>query len=124
MKANESSIATWCGKNTLLDAIADNAPKWVAGSADGDLRKLTLWAELTKILTPLTSAGQLEAVSQVTSGEIPFDEVARSFDRAYWQLVFEKLMDDRNLGNFEAGTLDSSVDVFAKAGHKIGRAHV
>ena len=122
LKANESSIATWCGKNTLLDAIADNAPKWVAGSADGDLRKLTLWAELTKILTPLTSAGQLEAVSQVTSGEIPFDEVARSFDRAYWQLVFEKLMDDRNLGNFEAGTLDSSVDVFAKAGHKLREA--
>lgn len=122
LKASESSLLTWIGNKTLLEAISENAPKWVSGSADGDLRKLTLWAELIGLLIPLAEGGQREAVTQITSGEIPFDEVARSFDRAYWLLVFEKLMDERNLGNFEAGTLDTSVQVFAKAGQKLRTA--
>lgn len=119
LNADKHSIDLWRGNQKLIEAISENIGKWVSGSSEGDLRKLSLWGELVSLLMPLSEAKQTDAVDAILTGKVGFDDVAAAFDRAYWRLVFDKLVDDRNLGNFEGAILDRAVTTFAGASNRL-----
>jgi len=119
VEADDESLTRWKNGRSLFEAISQSASRWVSDCLDADFSLLTKWARLVDLLEPLKQAGQLRARTEVLDGQIAFAEVPRAFDRAYFELVYKKLLEENDLGNFEGRSFDSSVKQFGEASHRL-----
>jgi superfamily I DNA and/or RNA helicase len=119
LKVDQENLDIWLNGRDFFGAINESLPEWSRNAQESDLNNLTRWAKVAAILQPLRDADQGEAYLQIVKGEINYSEVARAFERSYYELIFEKLLDDNDLGNFEGVSFDSSIKQFSVAGHKL-----
>lgn len=119
LKVNDESLALWREGRSLLVALNDALPVWYTNAHEADANNLTRWAKVLDILEPLKSAGQLDAYREILTGQVSYGDVALAFERSYYKLVFEKLLDDNDLGNFESKSYDRTIATFGESAHKL-----
>jgi hypothetical protein len=119
LNVDDESLARWLDGRQLLEGIRATLPDWQQNAIDSDLNKLSRWAKVLEILAPLKAAGQEKAYTSIVMGEFPYEDVALAFERGYYKLVFEKLLDDNDLGNFEGKSFNRSIATFGEAAHKL-----
>jgi len=121
LEVQEYSLNGWLGSRTLGQAIASEAEKWAEDAVDEGFRKLVRWGKVLDVLQPLFRTEQLTAIDEILSGKVKYDEVPSAFERAYLELLFEKLLDDNDLHHFDGVShdakikqLDSAINVLRK----------
>jgi hypothetical protein len=119
LAVDDESLELWLNGRSLLTALNESLPLWFSNANESDARDLTRWARVTQILKPLKDAGQLVAYKDILRGTLPFENVALAFERSYYKLVFDKLLDDNDLGNFEGPAFDRNIATFGEAAHKL-----
>ena len=119
LKVDDASLQMWLNGRTLIEAMADSLARWLENATEADLNGLSRWARLIGLLAPLRDSKQLLAYEAILLGRIDFADAARAFDRSYYKLVFDKLLDDNELGNFEGKSFDRSIATFGEAAHKL-----
>jgi hypothetical protein len=119
LKSTDDSQAKWCGEKTLGSRLLDCASEWRDGTLDGDPKELSRWARVLDLLKPLRDLNQLEAVDQILFGKVSYSDAPRAIERTYFSLLFEKLLDDNEIANFEGTTQDSRVQQFDEAAKKL-----
>lgn len=115
LQATEESITSWKKEATFGKAILDCYQSWLDDSNNTDLRQLTRWALVVEMLNPLLEAGQRDAVQEVLSGTVPYDAVSNAFERGFLSHLFWKLLDDKDLHNFDGVGHDSKIVQLDKA---------
>jgi hypothetical protein len=119
LKVDDESLKLWLAGRSLLEAIRETLPYWMSNANDSDANDLTRWVRVLDIISPLKSAEQNQAYFDILSGKVPYEDVALAFERSYYKLVFEKLLDDNDLGNFEGRSFDRTIATFGEAAHKL-----
>lgn len=115
LNADEASISAWLWGKSIGQKLLEVTPAWKEGADDGDVRNLTRWAAVITIMQPLFATEQFEAINQLLDGSIHYDEAPRSLERTYFKLMFEKLVDDQDMSNFEGRSHDSKIDQLGAA---------
>lgn len=115
LEATEESITSWKNGSAFGKAILDSYQSWLDDSNNTDLRQLTRWALVIEMLNPLLEAGQKNAVQEVLSGSIAYDAVSNAFERGFLSHLFWKLLDDKDLHNFDGVGHDSKIVQLDKA---------
>lgn len=115
LKADDASTTTWLGGKSIGQKLLEVLPAWKEGVDDGDVRNLTRWAAVITIMQPLFATEQFEAINQLLDGTIHYDEAPRALERTYFKLMFEKLVDDQDMSNFEGRSHDSKIDQLGAA---------
>ena len=115
LEATEESIPSWKNGSAFGKAILDSYQSWLDDSNNTDLRQLTRWALVIEMLNPLLEAGQKNAVQEVLSGSIAYDAVSNAFERGFLSHLFWKLLDDKDLHNFDGVGHDSKIVQLDKA---------
>lgn len=115
LKSDQSSFATWLGSEDLVSRLEKSITKWETEILDGEFRFLIRWGNLLQILKSLDDSEQGAAKAQILSGEIDFVSAPRAFERAYLELLMEKLIDDHELSNFEAGLQSANITKLKKS---------
>jgi Protein of unknown function (DUF4011)/AAA domain/REase_MTES_1575 len=119
LAVDDESLELWLNGRSLLTALNESLPLWFANASESDSRDLTRWARVIQILKPLKDSSQGVAYKDILQGTVPFENVALAFERSYYKLVFEKLLDDNDLGNFEGPAFDRNIATFGEAAHKL-----
>lgn len=114
-KASDESVSLWFLNGTLSDRLSSVISKWESELIDSGFRELIRWGNQLDLLAHLRSAGQEAAIVEILSGEISPDESPRSFERAYLELLLEKLIDDHELGNFDSASQGANVTKLRKS---------
>jgi hypothetical protein len=115
LEASEETIANWKNGATFGKAILDCYQAWLDDSNNTDLRQLTRWALVIEMLNPLLEAGQRDAVQEILIGAIAYDVVSNAFERGFLSHLFWKLLDDKDLHNFDGVGHDSKIVQLDKA---------
>ena len=115
LEASEETIANWKNGATFGKAILDCYQAWLDDSNNTDLRQLTRWALVIEMLNPLLEAGQRDAVQEILRGAIAYDVVSNAFERGFLSHLFWKLLDDKDLHNFDGVGHDSKIVQLDKA---------
>lgn len=119
LKSTDDSQAKWRGEKNLGARLIECASAWRDGTLDGDPKELSRWARVLDLLKPLRDLNQLEAIDQILSGSVSYSDAPRAIERTYFSLLFEKLLDDNEIANFEGTTQDSRVQQFDEAAKKL-----
>lgn len=119
LKVDDASLSLWLNGRELLKTLEATLPNWLDNAESSDLNNLTRWARVIETLKPLKEAGQQAAYLAILEGNIAFENVALAFERSYYKLVFDKLLDDNDLGNFEGRSFDRNIVTFGEASHKL-----
>ena len=119
LKSTGDSQAKWRGDKTLGSRLLECASEWRNGTLDGDPKELSRWARVLDLLKPLRDLNQLEAIDQILSGSVSYSDAPRAIERTYFSLLFEKLLDDNEIANFEGTTQDSRVQQFDEAAKRL-----
>jgi superfamily I DNA and/or RNA helicase len=119
LKSTDDSQAKWRAEKTLGSRLLECASEWRDGTLDGDPKELSRWARVLDLLKPLRDLNQLEAVDQILSGKVSYSDAPRAIERTYFSLLFEKLLDDNEIANFEGTTQDSRVQQFDDAAKRL-----
>lgn len=114
LQADSESFALWSSGNlsTRLSQVRD---KWESELIDSGFRPLVRWSNLLGLVEELREAGQEEARRQILSGDVEMTDAPRAFERGYLSLLLEKLLDDHELGNFEASSQSANISKLKKS---------
>lgn len=115
LQATDDSITNWKNGATFGKAILECNQSWLDDSNNTDLRQLTRWGHLIEMMSPLVEAGQKDAVQQVLGGAIAYDKASNAFERSFLSHLFWKLLDDKDLHNFDGVGHDSRIAQLDKA---------
>ncbi len=119
LKSTDDSQAKWCGEKNLGERLIECASAWRDGTLDGDPKELSRWARVLDLLKPLRDLNQFEAIDQILSGKVSYSDAPRAIERTYFGLLFEKLLDDNEIANFEGTTQDSRVQQLDQAAKRL-----
>ncbi len=119
LKSTDESQAKWCGEKNLGERLIECASAWRDGTLDGDPKELSRWARVLDLLKPLRDLNQFEAIDQILSGRVSYSDAPRAIERTYFGLLFEKLLDDNEIANFEGTTQDSRVQQLDQAAKRL-----
>lgn len=119
VEADESSIQTWVGAETFGQKLSDSIEKLKESADEGDLRLLTRWSDVIGIIQPLILLEQELAVSELLTGKVAYNDAPRALQRGYFKLLFEKLVDEQEIANFEGRSHDSKISQLGDALKKL-----
>jgi hypothetical protein len=119
VEADESSIQTWVGAETFGQKLSDSIEKLKESADEGDLRLLTRWSDVIGIIQPLIRLEQELAVSELLTGKVAYNDAPRALQRGYFKLLFEKLVDEQEIANFEGRSHDSKISQLGDALKKL-----
>lgn len=115
VEANDSSISMWLSGQTLDRRLEEVLNQWEEASQDGEFLSLVRWANLLNLLDDFKKSGQLEALGQILTGEVSFEEAPRAFDRARLNLLLKKLLDEHELSNFSSASQGANISKLRKS---------
>jgi hypothetical protein len=113
--ANDESITLWLSGRTFSNRLELSIEKWETQLIDSQFLELVRWVNLLELVTELETAGEHEARKQILSGEVGFSEAPKAFEKAYFRNLFEKLLDDHGLGNFDSAAQNSNIKKLKQA---------
>lgn len=107
--ATDGSVAAWAGSQPMGAKIIETIDKLYESAEMGELRGLTRWADVITIIQPLIKLEQHTAVNELLTGVVDYNDAPRALQRGYFKLLFEKLVDDQEIANFEGRSHDSKI---------------
>lgn len=115
LAVTDESLSTWAAGTPFGDKFIEMASKLSESVEFGELRSLTRWADVITIIQPLIKYEQNVAVEELLSGNVSYNDAPRALQRGYFKLLFEKLMDEQELVNFEGRSHDSKISQLGDA---------
>jgi len=115
VETNEDSFALWLADRDFSNRLELAIEKWENQLIDSQFLELVRWGNLVELLVGLETAGETEARRQILSGAVGFAEAPKAFEKAYLRNLFEKLVDDHELGNFESAAQTSNIKKLKQA---------
>jgi hypothetical protein len=109
LESDENSISLWLAGQSFGHRLRSVIGSWDEAVQDGQFLALSRWASLLELVADLKDQGQIEAYNQVLSGEIPFADAPKAFDRARLSLLLSKLIDEHELLNFNSATQSANI---------------
>jgi len=119
VKGDTESFEIWRANRPISELLRQNVDKWESDLIDSEFRTLIRWGNLLQLVSTLSVVEQGTARRQILEGEIEFSEAPFAFERAYLELLQSKLIEDHELGNFEAGMQNSSIEKLKKSSESL-----
>lgn len=114
LRADVNSISLWLAGKNFGERLGEVLTKWEEAAQDGQFNALSRWGSLIELIWELRQSEQIEAYNQVLSGQIPFTDAPRAFDRARLSLLLDKLIDEHELLNFNPATQNANITKLRK----------
>ena len=115
VKGDAESFEIWRSNRQLSELLEQCTDKWESDLIDSEFRTLIRWGNLLQLVATLKEAEQGQARREILEGSVEFSNAPVSFERAYLELLQSKLLEDHELGNFEAGMQNSSIEKLKKS---------
>lgn len=115
LRADENSVSLWLAGKSFGARLSEVSNKWDDATQDGQFLALSRWGSLVELVVALKKTDQIAAYNQILSGEVPFGDAPKSFDRARLILLLDKLVDEHELINFNSGNQDASIAKLRKS---------
>lgn len=109
LRADENSVALWLAGQSFGQRLGSVIASWYEAEQDGKFLALSRWGSLLELVSDLKDQEQIDAYNQVLSGEIPFSDTPKAFDRARLSLLLNKLVDEHELLNFNSATQSANI---------------
>ena len=119
LNADEVSIKGWQGESSMGEKVISVIEDWSESVSDSDPRDLTRWGLVLQILEPLKALDQSDALAQILSGRVSYQDAPKALERSYLSLVFAKLLDDNDISNFEGTSQDSKISLLSEAARSL-----
>jgi hypothetical protein len=115
LSSSESSLSGWQNGRSLGKSLLESHAEWLDDSNNSDLRQLTRWSLVLEMLQPLLDYDQQDALQEILEGKISYEEAANGFERAFLSHLFWKLLDDKDLHNFDGVGHDAKINQLDEA---------
>lgn len=115
LNSSDTSVTGWKNGRSFGTAVLESQKDWLDDSINSDLRQLTRWSLVLEMLHPLADYGQQDAIQEILTGQIAYEEASNAFERAFFSHLFWKLLDDKDLHNFDGIGHDSKINQLDEA---------
>jgi hypothetical protein len=121
-KASDVSIGQWRGNETLGKKLLGTIPELNYDSLDGNLNRLTKWANLAGLANELRAMGLNAAVNDLLSGKVNYQLASESFEASFFKAIEQRQFDEQSLSVFDGQSHDRAIALFTKSRDELIRA--
>ena len=116
LQTNERSMPLWTDQATLGAKLLATISDLKKDATEFNYAQLVRWVALNATLAPLRESGLEGALDSVLSGQVPFDDAARAFEKSYFENLFNSLLVRQGLNTFDGSMINNYI-------RKLNEAH-
>lgn len=113
--AKEAPKSIWLSDHGLWENIAKILPEMKTDLTNYNLSKLSDWVVLRDELETFKSLGLQDAVNELSTGAVPFDDAFNAFKRGFYTSMLDVLVATRGFSTFSGATIDAYIDQVSAA---------
>jgi superfamily I DNA and/or RNA helicase len=97
------SIELWKRGAGFGDRLIESLPVWIEDARQHNLVQFGRFVDLNAVFSQLRAAGLTDAVNEIISGKVSYQDAVNAFNKGYYKALFNNLMVRQGFNTFDGG---------------------